>query len=229
MRREGFELEIGRPQVVTTIIEGEVFEPVEEFVVEVPEEHVGAVQTELGSRRAIQKEQHTLSGGVTRLTYELPTRALLGVRGILMTNTKGTAVMNSLTNGYQPVGQSLDQQRNGALIAFEQGTTTPFALQNAEERGVVFIGGGEKVYAGQIIGLNSRGDDLEINVCKSKQLTNMRSKASDGVVQLTPPTVFSLEQNMDFLENDELLEVTPSSMRLRKRELVPHLRKRTKS
>jgi GTP-binding protein len=136
--------------------------------------------------------------------------------------------MNSLTNGYQPVGQSLDQQRNGALIAFEQGTTTPFALQNAEERGVVFIGGGEKVYAGQIIGLNSRGDDLEINVCKSKQLTNMRSKASDGVVQLTPPTVFSLEQNMDFLENDELLEVTPSSMRLRKRELVPHLRKRAK-
>jgi GTP-binding protein len=145
-----------------------------------------------------------------------------------MTNTKGTAVMNSLTNGYQPVGASLDQQRNGALIAFEQGTTTPFALQNAEERGVVFVGGGEKVYAGQIIGLNSRGDDLEINVCKSKQLTNMRSKASDGVVQLTPPTVFSLEQNMDFLENDELLEVTPSSMRLRKRELVPHLRKRAK-
>jgi len=229
MRREGFELEIGRPQVVTTEIEGQTFEPVEEFVVEVPDEHVGAVQTELGSRRAVQKEQHSIQGGVTRLTYELPTRALLGVRGILMTNTKGTAVMNSLTNGYQPVGQSLDQQRNGALIAFEQGTTTPFALQNAEERGVVFIGGGEKVYAGQIIGLNSRGDDLEINVCKSKQLTNMRSKASDGVVQLTPPTVFSLEQNMDFLENDELLEVTPSSMRLRKRELVPHLRKRAKS
>jgi GTP-binding protein len=229
MRREGFELEIGRPQVVTRQIEGETFEPIEEFVVEVPEEHVGAVQTELGSRRAVQKEQHSLSGGITRLTYELPTRALLGVRGILMTNTKGTAVMNSLTNGYQPVGQSLDQARNGALIAFEQGTTTPFALQNAEERGVVFVGGGEKVYAGQIIGLNSRGDDLEINVCKSKQLTNMRSKASDGVVQLTPPTVFSLEQNMDFLENDELLEVTPSSMRLRKRELVPHLRKRAKS
>ena len=229
MRREGFELEIGRPQVVTTEIEGQTFEPVEEFVVEVPDEHVGAVQTELGSRRAVQKEQHSIQGGVTRLIYELPTRALLGVRGILMTNTKGTAVMNSLTNGYQPLGQSLDQQRNGALIAFEQGTTTPFALQNAEERGVVFIGGGEKVYAGQIIGLNSRGDDLEINVCKSKQLTNMRSKASDGVVQLTPPTVFSLEQNMDFLENDELLEVTPTSMRLRKRELVPHLRKRAKS
>ncbi len=229
MRREGFELEIGRPQVVTTEIEGETFEPVEELTVEVPEEHVGAVQTELGSRKAVQKDQHSLSGGVTRLTYEIPTRALLGVRGILMTNTKGTAVMNSLTTGYQPVGQSLDQQRNGALIAFETGTTTPFALQNAEERGVVFIGPAEKVYQGQIIGLNSRGDDLEINVCKAKQLTNMRSKSSDGVVQLTPPTVFSLEQNMDFLENDELLEVTPDSMRLRKRFLLPHERKRAKA
>ena len=228
MRREGFELEIGRPQVVTTEIEGQTFEPLEELTVEVPEEHVGAVQTELGGRRAVQKDQHTVSGGVTRLTYEIPTRALLGVRGILMTNTRGTAVMNSLTTGYQPVGAALDQQRNGALIAFETGTTTPFSLQNAEERGTVFIGPTEKVYQGQIIGLNSRGDDLEINVCKAKQLTNMRSKSSDGVVQLTPPTIFSLEQNMDFLENDELLEVTPESMRLRKRELLPHMRKRAK-
>jgi GTP-binding protein len=228
MRREGFELEVGRPQVVTTELEGETFEPVEELVVEVPEEHVGAVQTELGSRRAVQKDQHTVASGVTRLTYEIPTRALLGVRGILMTNTKGTAVMSSLTTGYQPVGAALDQQRNGALIAFETGTSTPFALQNAEERGTVFIAPSEKVYQGQIIGLNSRADDLEINVCKAKQLTNMRSKSSDGVVQLTPPTIFSLEQNMDFLENDELLEVTPSSMRLRKRELLPHLRKRAK-
>ncbi|MBI4898401.1 MAG: translational GTPase TypA [Actinobacteria bacterium] len=228
MRREGFELEVGRPQVVTTEIEGQIFEPVEEVVIEVPDEHAGAVQTEFGQRRAVMKDQHAVSGGLTRITYEIPTRALLGVRGILMTNTKGTAVMNSLHSGYQPIGTALEQQRNGALIAFETGTSTPFALQNAEERGTVFIGPTEKVYQGQIIGLNSRGDDLEINVCKTKQLTNMRSKASDGVVQLTPPTIFSLEQNMDFLENDELLEVTPSSMRLRKRELVPHLRKREK-
>ncbi|MFY9264762.1 MAG: translational GTPase TypA [Solirubrobacterales bacterium] len=228
MRREGFELEVGRPQVVTTEIEGKTFEPVEEVVIEVPEEHSGAVQTEFGQRRAVMKDQHSVSGGVTRLTYEIPTRALLGVRGILMTNTKGTAIMNSLHNGYQPIGADLDQIRNGALIAFETGNTTPFALQNAEERGTVFISPGDKVYQGQIIGLNSRGDDLEINVCKAKQLTNMRSKSSDGVVQLTPPTIFSLEQNMDFLENDELLEVTPSSMRLRKRELLPHMRKRQK-
>lgn len=229
MRREGFELEVGRPQVVTREIDGRLCEPVEELTVEVPEEHVGAVQTELGSRRAVQLGQHSLSGGVTRLTYEIPTRALLGVRGILMTGTKGTAVLSSLTSGHQPVGAALDRLRNGALIAFETGTSTPFALQNAQERGTVFIGPAERVYQGQIVGLNSRGDDLEINVCKAKQLTNMRSKSSDGVVQLTPPTVFSLEQNMDFLENDELLEVTPQSMRLRKRELLPHLRKRAKT
>ncbi|MBI5309803.1 MAG: translational GTPase TypA [Actinobacteria bacterium] len=228
MRREGFELEVGRPQVVTTEIEGEIFEPVEEVVIEVPDEHSGAVQTEFGQRRAVMKDQHNVSGGLTRLTYEIPTRALLGVRGILMTNTKGTAVMNSLHSGYQPLGASLEQQRNGALIAFETGTATPHALENAQERGTVFINPTDKVYQGQIIGLNSRSDDLEINVCKAKQLTNIRSKASDGVVQLTPPTIFSLEQNMDFLENDELLEVTPTSMRLRKRELIPHERKRAK-
>ncbi|MFY9487962.1 MAG: translational GTPase TypA [Solirubrobacterales bacterium] len=228
MRREGFELEVGRPQVVTTEIEGKIFEPVEEVVIEVPDEHAGAVQTEFGQRRAVMKDQHALSGGLTRLTYEIPTRALLGVRGILMTNTKGTAIMNSLHNGYQPMGADLEQARNGALIAFETGTATPFSLQNAEERGTVFVNPGDKVYQGQVIGLNSRSDDLEINICKAKQLTNMRSKSSDGVVQLTPATIFSLEQNMDFLENDELLEVTPSSMRLRKRELVPHMRKRAK-
>jgi GTP-binding protein len=226
MRREGFELEVGRPQVVTTEIEGETFEPVEEVVIEVPEEHTGAVQTEFGQRRAVLKDQHAVSGGLTRMTFEIPTRTLLGVRGILMTTTKGTAVMNALHSGYQPIGQTLEQQRNGALIAFETGTATPFALENAEERGTVFISPTEKVYQGQIVGLNSRSDDLEINVCKTKHLTNMRSKSSDGVVQLTPPTVFSLEQNMDFLENDELLEVTPKSLRLRKRQLVPHLRKR---
>lgn len=228
IRREGFELEVGRPQVVTKEVDGVTMEPVEELTLEVPEEYAGAVQTELGTRRALMTNQTTTTSGVTRLVYELPTRSLLGLRNVLLTNTKGTVVMNSLMSGYQPVGTPLEQMRNGALIAHETGTATPFALQNAEERGVCFIGPNEKVYAGQIIGLNSRGDDLEINVCKAKQLTNMRSKSSDGVVQLTPPTIYSLEQNLDFLENDELLEVTPESLRLRKRELVAHLRKREK-
>jgi len=136
--------------------------------------------------------------------------------------------MNSLVTGYQPVGAPLQQLRNGVLISFETGTTMPYSLETAEARGVLFVGPAEQVYAGQIIGLNTRREDIEINVCKAKHLTNMRSKSSDGVVQLTPPTVFSLEQCLDFIENDELLEVTPKSLRLRKRELDPIKRKRTK-
>lgn len=225
MRREGFELEVGRPQVVTKIEDGKEMEPIEELIIEVPAEHVGTVQMELGSRRATLKEQFATSKGVTKLVYELPTRALLGLRNLMMTNTKGTIVMNSLTIGYQPLGSALDQSRNGALIAWETGVTTPYALQTAEERGTSFVFPAEKVYAGQIVGLNGRSGDLEVNVCKAKHLTNMRSKSSDGVVQLTPPVIMSLEQCLDFIENDELLEVTPKSLRLRKRELDPNKRK----
>lgn len=228
MRREGFEFEVGRPQVVTHEEGGKTVEPVEEVIIEVSAEHVGTVQMELGQRRATLKEQFSTSRGVTKLIYVMPTRNLLGMRNILLTNTKGTIVMNSLVIGFEPQGHALPQIRNGALISFEQGVTTPYALQNAEARGTTFVGPAEKVYAGQIIGLNSRQEDMEINVCKAKHLTNMRSSSSDGVVQLTPPTIFSLEQCLDFIENDELLEVTPKSFRLRKRELDPTKRKRQK-
>lgn len=228
MRREGYEFEVGRPQVVTHEEKGEIMEPLEEVIIEVPAEHVGTVQMELGQRRAILKEQFASPKGVTKLIYEMPTRALLGMRNVLLTNTKGTIVMNSLVTGYQPLGSALQQLRSGVLISFEQGVTTPYALQNAEARGTTFIGPAEKVYAGQIIGLNTRQEDMEINVCKAKHLTNMRSSSSDGVVQLTPPTIFSLEQCLDFIENDELLEVTPKNLRLRKRELDPNKRKRQK-
>jgi GTP-binding protein len=227
MRREGYEFEVGRPQVVTHQENGQTMEPVEEVIIEIPAEHVGTVQMELGQRRASLKEQFASpSKGVTKLIYEMPTRTLLGMRNILLTNTKGTIVMNSLVSGYQPQGAALQQLRNGVLISFEAGVTTPYALQNAEARGTTFVGPAEKVYAGQIIGLNSRQEDMEINVCKAKHLTNMRSSSSDGVVQLTPPTIFSLEQCLDFIENDELLEVTPKSLRLRKKELDPSSRKR---
>lgn len=229
MRRERYEFEVGRPQVVTRVHDGAVEEPLEEVIIEVPAEHVGAVQMELGARRAVLKEQFASPKGVTKLVYELPTRALLGMRNILLTNTKGTIIMNSLMIGYQPLGTNLEQLRNGVLIAYETGTTTPYSLQTAEERGTVFVGPAVKVYAGQIIGLNKRQEDMEINVCKAKHLTNMRSSSSDGVIQLTPPLVFSLEQCLDFLENDELLEVTPKNLRLRKRELDPLKRKRQKA
>jgi GTP-binding protein len=226
MRREGYEFEVGRPQVVTKEEDGKTLEPIEEVIIEVPAEHVGTVQMELGMRRAVLKEQFASPKGVTKLVYKMPTRALLGMRNILLTNTKGTIVMNSLTVGYEPQGPGLQQLRNGVLISFEAGVTTPYSLQNAEARGTTFVGPAEKVYAGQIIGLNTRQEDMEINVCKAKHLTNMRSSSSDGVVQLTPPTIFSLEQCLDFIENDELLEVTPKNLRLRKRELDPVKRKR---
>lgn len=228
MRREGYEFEVGRPQVVTHVENGVEVEPVEEVIIEVPAEHVGTVQMELGQRRATLKEQFASPKGVTKLIYEMPTRALLGMRNILLTNTKGTIVMNTLVTGYAPVGQALEQLRNGVLIAFETGTTMPYSLETAEARGALFVGPAAQVYAGQIIGLANKREDMEINICKAKHLTNMRSKSSDGVVQLTPPTIYSLEQCLDFIENDELLEVTPQSLRLRKRELDPNKRKRLK-
>lgn len=226
MRREGFEFEVGRPHVVTKLENNVVMEPVEELIIEVPTVHVGSVQMELGKRRAVIKEQFTNTSGITKLIYELPTRSLLGLRNILMTSTKGTIILNSLMKGYQPMGASLQQLRNGALIAYESGITTPYALQNAEARGIVFVDPAVEVYAGQVIGLNNRSEDMEINVCKAKHLTNMRSSSSDGVVQLTPAVILSLEQCLDFIENDELLEVTPKSLRLRKIELDHTKRKR---
>jgi GTP-binding protein len=226
MRREGYEFEVGRPQIVTKQEDGKTLEPLEELIIEIPAEYVGAVQMELGTRRANLKEQFASPKGVTKLIYELPTRALLGMRNVLMTNTKGTVIMNSLIIGYQPMGTELKQLRNGVLVAYETGVTTPYSLQTAEERGIVFVGPAENVYAGQIVGLNKRQEDIEMNVCKAKHLTNMRSSSSDGVVQLTPPTILSLEECIDFLENDELLEVTPKSLRLRKRELDHTKRKR---
>ncbi len=226
MRREGYEFEVGRPQVVTKEEVGKTVEPIEELIIEVPAEHVGAIQMELGARRAVLQEQFASPKGLTKLVYKLPTRTLLGLRNILMTNTKGTIIMNSLMVGYEPLGVALQQLRNGVIVSFEAGVTTPYSLQMVEERGVTFVGPAEKVYAGQIVGLNKRQEDLEMNVCKAKHLTNMRSSSSDGVVQLTPPTIFSLEECIDFIENDELLEVTPKSLRLRKRELDPTKRKR---
>lgn len=226
MRREGFEFEVGRPQVVTTEIDGTVQEPVEELLIEVGPEFVGAVSQELGARRAEMRGQEQTSSGTARMTYIIPTRALIGLRNILLTATKGTVIMNSLPHGYQPMSGKLPQTRNGVLISFEAGTTTPYALQAAEARGELYVGPGTVVYPGMIIGLNRRQEDMEINVCKAKHLTNMRSSSSDGVVQLTPFTDLSLEQCIDFIEDDELLEVTPKSLRLRKRYLDPNERKR---
>lgn len=226
LRREGFEFEVGRPQVVTIEEDGKTKEPVEELLIEVAPEFLGAVSQELGTRRAELTKQEQTSSGTTRTTYILPTRALIGLRNLLLTATKGTVIINSLPHGYQPLGPKLQKTRNGALIATDPGTTTPYALEMAESRGELFVGAGTTVYQGMIVGMYNRHDDLELNVCKAKHLTNMRSSSSDGTVQLTPFTDLSLEQCIDFIEDDELLEVTPKSLRLRKRFLDPNQRKR---
>lgn len=226
MRREGYELETGRPEVVYKEIDGQKCEPVEDLTIEVEPEFVGAVSQELGVRKAELKSQELTSSGSTRFVYEITTAALIGLRNNLLTATKGTAIMSSIPDGYRPVEGKYKPERNGALIAFEPGVSTAYALDAAQARGILFIPPGVPVYQGMIVGLSNKKEDIDINVCKEKQLTNMRTHASDGAIQLTPYTQYSLEQCIDFLLDDELLEVTPKSLRLRKRQLDPVKRKR---
>lgn len=226
LRREGYEFEVGRPQVILIERDGQKMESVEDLFIEVSPELLGSVSMELGARHGELTSQETTSQGQIRATYRITSRALIGLHNTLLTATKGTIIMSSLPCGYQPLGAPLSGLRNGVLIAAESGTSTAYALAGAEARGELYIGPSTEVYAGEIVGLNKRKDDLEINVCKGKQLTNMRSKSSDGAIQLTPYTQMSLEQCLDFIEDDELLEVTPQHLRLRKAELDPIKRKR---
>ena len=226
MRREGYELEAGRPEVVYREIDGVKSEPIEDLTIEVEPEYVGAVSQELGIRKAELKTQEITSSGATRFVYEISTAALIGLRNNLLTATKGTVIMSSIPSGYRPVEGKYKPERNGALISFETGVSTAYALDAAQARGILFIPPQVPVYQGMIVGLSNKKDDLDINICREKQLTNMRTHASDGAIQLTPYTQLSLEQCLDFLLDDELLEVTPKSLRLRKRQLDPIKRKR---
>ncbi|MBR3232948.1 translational GTPase TypA [Candidatus Saccharibacteria bacterium] len=226
MRREGYELEAGRPEVVYKDIDGVKSEPVESLTIEVDSEFVGAVSQELGIRKADLKSTEITSTGSTRFTYEITTAALIGLRNNLLTATKGTVIMSSIPKGYKPVESKYKPERNGALIAFESGVSTAYALDMAQARGTLFIPPQVLVYQGMIVGLSNKKEDIDLNICREKQLTNMRTHASDGAIQLTPYTQLSLEQCLDFLLDDELLEVTPKSLRLRKRQLDPIKRKR---
>src|SRR3989344_2815230 len=228
MRREGFELQIGKPQVITKVIDGKVQEPIEELTVDVESPYASSITGEVGRRKGILTKQSENEDGTTRLLFEIPTRGLLGLRNVLLTLSRGTAVMNSIFLHFEPVSAAINRMRNGALIASETGTALVFGLDNAQERGVTFILPQTPVYEGMIVGLNSRDTDLEMNVCKEKQKTNMRAAGSEDPTILTPPTVMSLEQCIDFLEDDELLEVTPKSLRLRKKILNSSLRAKSK-
>lgn len=229
MRREGFELEIGRPQVVTKEENGQILEPIEELIIEVEEQFGGAVTSELGKRRAELVSMEQTAKGSSQLIYRIPTRAMLGLRGQLLTATKGTVIMNSLLVGYEKLGAPLQKLRNGALISFETGVAITYSLKNLEERGSAFVGPGAKVYTGMIIGLNRRSDDMEINICKEKKLTNVRAASTDMTTQLTPYTELSLEEALDFIEDDELLEVTPKNIRMRKKYLTENERKKNRT
>ena len=227
MRREGYEFAVSKAEVLYhTDEKGKKLEPMELAYIDVPEEFTGTVIEKLSQRKGELLNMGAASGGYTRLEFSIPARGLIGYRGEFMTDTKGNGILNTIFNGYGPYKGDIQYRKQGSLIAFEGGDAVTYGLFAAQERGTLFIGPGEKVYAGMIIGQNGKTDDIELNVCKKKHLTNTRASGSDDALTLSPPKILSLEQSLEFIDTDELLEVTPKSLRLRKKILDPTLRKR---
>ena len=227
MRREGFEFAVSKAEVLYKTDEnGKRLEPMELAYVDVPEEFSGTVIEKLSQRKGELQNMGKASGGYARLEFSIPSRGLIGYRGEFMTDTKGNGILNTIFDGYGPYKGDIQYRKQGSLIAFEAGEAITYGLFNAQERGTLFIGPGEKVYSGMVVGQNGKGEDIELNVCKKKQLTNTRSSSADEALRLTPPKILSLEQALDFIDTDELLEVTPESLRIRKKILDPTLRKR---
>ncbi|MGN0431029.1 MAG: translational GTPase TypA [Lachnospiraceae bacterium] len=227
MRREGFEFAVSKAEVLYKFDEnGKKLEPMELTYIDVPDEFSGIVIEKLSQRKGELRSMGTATGGYTRLEFSIPSRGLIGYRGDFMTDTKGNGIMNSVFDGYAPYKGDIQYRKQGSLIAFENGESITYGLYNAQERGTLFIGAGVKVYSGMVIGSNGRGEDIEVNVCKKKQLTNTRSSSADEALRLVPPKIMSLEQCLDFIDTDELLEVTPVSLRIRKKILDPTMRKR---
>lgn len=226
MRREGYEMGISKPEVILKGGGAQKLEPYEILSLDIPEEHMGRVMEELGPRRAEMTEMHQDASGRIRLTFRAPTRGLMGFRPAFLTITKGTGIMHRVFDSYGEYSGDIQSRREGAMISWETGTTTTYALHNAQERGILFVGPGEEVYGGQIVGQNSRNRDLDINVCKKKHLTNMRASTSDETLRLTPKRVMSLEDAIQWIKEDELIEVTPDAIRLRKIVLDRNERRR---
>ncbi len=226
MRREGYEFAVSKPEVLYKEEDGRKLEPMERAIVDVPEEFSGTVIEKLSSRKGELLGMSTASGGYTRLEFSIPSRGLIGYRGEFMTDTKGNGILNTLFDGYAPYKGDIQYRKQGSLIAFETGEAITYGLYNAQERGTLFLGAGEKVYAGMVIGQTGKAEDIEVNVCKKKQLTNTRSSSADDALRLSPPRILSLEQSIEFIDTDELLEVTPKTLRIRKKILDPTLRKR---
>lgn len=226
MRREGYELLVSRPKVIFKEVEGKKHEPVERLVVNVPEDSIGSVIEKLGKRKAEMLDMVAEDDGRTTIQFKIPSRGLIGYRSEFMTDTKGNGTINHIFEGYEEYKGDIPTRTRGTLIAFEKGTSTTYGLYNAQERGELFIGAGVEVYEGMIVGLNSRGEDIALNVCKEKHLTNTRASGSDDALKLVPPTEFSLERAIEFIAEDELVEVTPLNIRLRKKTLDSRVRER---
>ncbi len=227
MRREGYEFAVSKAEVLYKEDEnGKKTEPMELAYIDVPDDFTGAVISKLSARKGSLLNMKSISGGYTRLEFRIPSRGLIGYRGEFMTDTKGNGIINTIFDGYEPYCGDIEYRKEGSLIAFETGESVTYGLFSAQDRGTLFIGAGEKVYSGMVIGSSSRAEDIEINVCKKKHLTNTRSSSADEALTLVPPRILSLEQAIDFIDVDELLEVTPENLRIRKRILDPTLRKR---
>ena len=228
MRREGYEFAVSKAEVLYKKDErGKLLEPMEVAYVDVPDEFTGTVIDQLSQRKGELSAMGSSNGGYTRLEFSIPSRGLIGYRGEFMTDTKGNGILNTAFDGYAPYKGDIQYRKQGSLIAFETGESVTYGLFSAQERGTLFIGAGEKVYAGMVIGQNGKSEDIELNVCKTKHLTNTRSSGSDEALKLTTPRILSLEEALDFIETDELLEVTPKSLRIRKKILDSRLRKRS--
>lgn len=229
MRREGYEFAVSKAEVLyKTDEKGKLLEPIETAYVDVPDEFTGVVIDKLSQRKGELQSMSTSNGSTTRLVFSIPARGLIGYRGDFMTDTKGNGILNTAFEGYAPYKGDIQYRKQGSLIAFETGEAVTYGLFNAQERGTLFIGPGEKVYAGMVIGQNGKTDDIELNVCKTKHLTNTRASGSDEALRLTTPRTLSLEEALDFIDTDELLEVTPKNLRIRKKTLDARMRKREK-
>jgi len=219
MRREGYEFQVSKPEVITIEKDGVIYEPIEYLVVDVPEEYLGNVMEKLGQRKAELINMHNPSQGYVRLDYKIPARSLIGYRSEFLTDTRGNGIMNHVFHGYEPFKGEIRKRNRGVLVAWETGESVTYGLYNAQDRGSLFIGPGVQVYEGMIVGICSRNEDIVINVCKKKHVTNMRAAGSDEALRLVPPVNLSLEQCLEFIEDDELVEITPTSIRLRKKIL----------
>jgi len=224
MRREGYEFQVSKPKVIMKEIDGVTCEPVEDLVIDVPEEFVGPVMEKLGSRKAELMNMLPPEKGYTRLEFRIPSRGIIGYRTEFLTDTKGNGIMNSVISGFEPFAGEISTRNHGVLVAFESGEAMTYGLFNAQDRGSLLIGAGTPVYEGMIVGINPKPEDITVNVCKKKHVTNMRAAGSDDAMRLTPPLNLSLEQCLEFVEDDELCEVTPKNIRLRKKILNTDLR-----